>query len=74
MHRLTTKLLHKIINKQKDRDVFDLQNIKKSGPVFLYFDHFFSLILADKNVIYLSFCIIYGNLLKYIAVTAQLLQ
>ena len=34
----------------------------------------FSLILADNIIIYLSFIIINGNLLKYIAVTAQLLQ
>ena len=36
----------------------------------LYFDSFHSLILAD-DVIYLSFVIIHGNPLKYIAVTAQ---
>ena len=57
-----------------DRDAFDLQNIKKSGSVFLYFDKCYSLILTDNIVIYLSFVIIYGNLLQYIAVTAELLQ
>ena len=29
------------------------------GAVFLYFDRFYSLMLADDNVIYLSFVIIY---------------
>ena len=58
------------INKKKDRDAFYLQNIKKNWAVFLYFDSFHSLILADNLVIYLSFV----NHLKYIAVTAQLLQ
>ena len=47
---------------------------KERGSLFLYFDSFNSLMLADNIVIYLSFVIIYGNLLKYIAVTAQLLQ
>ena len=67
---VSTKLYHKNINKQKDRDAFDLQN-KKSGAVFFYFDSIYSLILADNIVI---FVIIYGNLLKYIAATSQLLQ
>ena len=31
---VSIKLKHKNINKQKDGDVFDLQNIKKSGTVF----------------------------------------
>ena len=56
-----------------DRNAYDLQNLK-SGTVFLYFDIFNSLILADNIIFYLSFAIIYGNLLKYIAGTAQILQ
>ena len=44
---------------------------KKSGAVFLYFESFYSF-LADN--IYMSFVIIYDNLLKYVALTAQLLQ
>ena len=55
------------------RDAFDLQNIK-GGVVFTYFDILYSFIIADNFVIYLSFVIICGNLLKYIEVTAQLLQ
>ena len=41
----------KNINKQKDREASDLQNIK-SGAFFLYFDSFYFLILADNIVIY----------------------
>ena len=59
------------INKKEDREAFDLQNMIKSGTVFFYFDNFNSLILADNIVISLSFVIIYGNILKYISVTAQ---
>ena len=40
---------------------------KKSRAVFLYFDNFCYLILENNIVCYLSFVIIYGNLLKYIA-------
>ena len=43
-----------------DFDAFDLQGNNKSRTVFLYFDNFSSLILADSNVIYLSFVNIYG--------------
>ena len=39
---------------------------KKSGAVFLYFDSFYTFILADNSVVYLAFVIIYDNLLKYI--------
>ena len=42
-----------------------------SGAVFLYFGSFYSFILAGKIVNYLSFIIIYGNLLKYVAVTMK---
>ena len=38
---VSTKLYHENINKQKDTDAFDLQNIKKSGTVFLCFDSFY---------------------------------
>ena len=51
-----------------DTIAFDHQGIK-SGTVFLCFDNFYSFILANNIVIYLSFAIIYGNLLKYITVT-----
>ena len=52
-------------------NAFDLQRNKKSRAVFLYFIYkFYSLILADNKDIYLLFVITYGNLLKYIAVTA----
>ena len=69
----STKLWHKNINIKKDRDAFDLK-IKKSGAVFLRFDSFYSLILADNIIIYLLFIIIYDDLLKYVAVTGQFLQ
>ena len=41
-----------------DTDAFDLQEIKKSGTVFLCFDIVYSLMLAADNVIYLSLVII----------------
>ena len=70
-HNHTIKSYHLNINKHKDRGAY-----KKRGAVFLYFDNFYSLILEDNIVFYLSFSIIYGNLLKcmYIAGTAQILQ
>ena len=69
---VSSQLQHKNVNKQKDRGAYDLQNIKKkSGTVILYFDKFYSLILEDSIVFYLSFAIIYGNL-KYIAGTAKI--
>ena len=40
------------------RCAYDLQNIKQS---FYIFDNFYSLILEDNIVFYLSFVIIYGN-------------
>ena len=69
-----TKLYHININKKNDINAFGLQNIKKSGAVFLYFEIFYSLILADNIIIYLSFVLIYGNHLKYVALTANFLQ
>ena len=64
---------HKNINQHKNRGAFDLQNIKRVGhAVFFYFVNFYSLILEDNIVFYLSFVIIYGNLLKYIADTTQI--
>ena len=47
-----------------DTNAFALQE----GAVFLYFDNFYSLMLADNFFIYLPCIIIYGNLLKYIHV------
>ena len=47
-----------------DTDVFNLQEIKKSGTVSLCFDIIYSLILAADIVVYLSFVIINGNLSK----------
>ena len=49
-----------------DNNVFDLQKLKTKGvgQSFLYLDNFYSLILASYLVIYLSFDIINGNLLK----------
>ena len=51
-----------------------LKDIKRVGAVFIYFDNFQSLMLADNIDMYLSFVIIYGNFLKYITAIAQLLQ
>ena len=62
----------KNIYRQKDRGAYDLQNTKR--VVILYFNNFYSLILEDNIVFYLSFVIIYGNFLKYIAARAQILQ
>ena len=54
-----------------DSDTLDLQEIK-SGTVFLnIFDIFYFLILAAYIAIYISFVVKHGNLLKYIAATAQ---
>ena len=33
---VSTRLSHKGINKKKDRDAFNLQNIKRVGQFFLY--------------------------------------
>ena len=72
---VSIKLYHESINKKKDRDAYYLQNINRVGQFFYILTVFiYSFILAAIIVIYLSVVIIYGNLLKYIAVTAQLLQ
>ena len=42
-----------------------------SGAVFLYFDGYYSLILAGNIIIYSSLYM--ANFLKYVAVTAQFL-
>ena len=55
---VVSKLKHKNVNKHKDRDTFDLQNIK-SGTLFLYFDNFYSLNLEDNIVFYLSLLAIF---------------
>ena len=67
-------LQHLNENKQMDTNSLDLQGIKKIGAVFLCFDTFYSLILAAGIVIYLSFVIINEELLKYVAVTANLFK
>ena len=69
----TKKTTHKNIKKQKDRDAFDFQNIKRVGQS-LYYVSFYSFILADNIVIYFSFVIIYSSLLKHVTVTAHFLQ
>ena len=50
--------------------------IKSVGQSILYFDNFYSLILAyiRNIVIYLSFVIIYSNLLKKVAVITLPIQ
>ena len=67
---VTTKLLH--INKNTIRltyfDAFDFQQIKKLGQS-LYNLTFLFFILVDNIIIYLALFIIYGSLLKCIAVT-----
>ena len=68
--RSTMRIFCKLINFY----AFDYQQIKRLGQSFLYFENFYSLILADNNVIYLSLVIIYGNLVKYRAVTTQFFQ
>ena len=51
--------------------------MKIDGLIFIhlnflfYFDNFYSQILAESIVTYSSFVIIYGYLLKYIAVTVN---
>ena len=47
-----------------DTDAFDHQEIK-SGTVILYFDNFYSFILADWQLFVILYYI-YGNLLEYI--------
>ena len=73
---VSTKLWLKNIIKKKDRDAFVLQNIENNRVAFLYFDSFYSLILADNIVVYLKFVIIHVHvkILKYMAITAQRLQ
>ena len=55
---------------QMDTDAFDLQEIKRVGK----FWHFYYLLEAADIVIYLSFVIINGNLLKHAEITANILQ
>ena len=42
------------MNKHEGRGAIDLQNIKKRQAGFLYFDNFYSLILENNIVFYLS--------------------
>ena len=70
--RNSAKLILKNENRQIDFDAFDLQKIKKSVAVYLYIDHFYSLISADNILIFFVIrYYTYGNLLKYIAVAAK---
>ena len=57
-----TKPKHKNENKKINFNTFYLQEIKKSGADFLYFDIFFSLILRDNIVIYVTVVIIYSTI------------
>ena len=62
---------HVVKHASMDTNVFDLQEIKKCGAVFMFL-HFYTLISAAGFVIFLSFInIINGNILKYVAVTAK---
>ena len=70
----STKLKHRNINKNKDKDAFDLQNIIRVGQSFYSSTLLYSLISATKSVIYLSFVIVNGNLLNCETVRPQLLQ
>ena len=45
-YQILFQLLHR--NKFKDRDAFDLQNIKRVGQFFFNFDSFYSLVLVDN--------------------------
>ena len=66
-----TKPKHKNENRKIDFDAFYLQEIERVGQSFYILT---MIILPDNSVIYVSLVIIYGNLLKYITVTAHLLQ
>lgn len=62
-------------NKQNNSDAFYLPENTRRGRVFSIIQHyFFSLILTTVTAVYLSFVVMNGNLLKYVAVTVQLLQ
>ena len=52
-------------NYQMNTDAFGLQEIKRVGQSFYFFDIFYSVILAATDIVfYLSFVIINGNVLK----------
>ena len=76
MFHTKLQLLYNIENRQINFDTFKTSGNRMSGAILLHFDHFDSLTLAENIDIYLSFVIIYDNLLKYtcIAVTILLLQ
>ena len=65
---------HKNENRKIDFDAFFLQEIKRVGQSFYILTIFYYRILPNNIVIYVSLIIIYDNLLKYITVTANLLQ
>ena len=69
-------------NRQVDFDAFDIQEIKEWGSLFIFrqflysliLTFFYSLILADNIVIYLSFVVMNASGLKYAVVTTELLH
>ena len=73
---VSTKLQHKNINKHRDRDAFDLQNIKRVGKSF----YILTIFILNFQQITLSFIclsslynvVIQCSLLKYIAVAIKL--
>ena len=65
-------LQHKNINERKDKNAFVLQIIKTWGSLYIL-TICILYILEDIITFYLSFVIIYGNRLKYIAGKAQVL-
>ena len=56
-----------------DRFIFMYLDFKNNecDSLFLYFDSFYSVTLADNIVIYLSLVIIHGNLLNFMTVEIQ---
>ena len=67
---VSTKQQHTNENTDIDFDVYDLPEIKEWDRCFIFKQFlYFNLPESIQFVIYLSFVIIYGYLLKYIAVT-----
>ena len=71
LNNVPTHLWHE--NKYTDIDASDLQVIKRVGQSF-YTLTFFILYRSTVIVVYLSFVIVNGNLLKWLTITAKLLQ
>ena len=65
---VSINLQNENVHKQMTTDGFDLQEIKRNVTVFLCFDIFYFLNLADDIAIYFSLVIINGNLLTKVAV------